>query len=154
MMVPIIDLRVILGDKADGIFGLKDLKGKVITIDYKNSELTLSDKLATDQAEGFTRIPIETDTNHPGRILFPIEVTVTPGKVISGKALLDIGSGQGLHFTSKAAAKYGLDKIQDKVYFHHEQIKLRRAISCSSKVKPDIAQTIQARWQVMSILLS
>jgi len=117
MMVPIIDLRAILGDKADGIFGLKDLKGKVITIDYKNSELTLSDKLATDQAEGFTRIPIETDTNHPGRILFPIEVTVTPGKVISGKALLDIGSGQGLHFTSKAAAKYGLDKIQDKVYF-------------------------------------
>ena len=154
-------MRVILGDKADGIFGLKDLKGKVITIDYKNSELTLSDKLATDQAEGFTRIPIETDTNHPGRILFPIEVTVTPGKVISGKALLDIGSGQGLHFASKAAAKYGLDKIQDKVYFHHEHggvggesIKLRRAISCSSKVKPDIAQTIQARWQVMSILLS
>ena len=120
MMVPIIDLRVILGDKADGIFGLKDLKGKVITIDYKNSKLTLSDKLTTDPAEGFTRIPIETDTNHPGRILFAIEVTVTPGKVISGKALLDIGSGQGLHFTSKAAAKYELDKIQDKVYFHHE----------------------------------
>ena len=78
MMVPIIDLRVILGDKADGIFGLKDLKGKVITIDYKNSKLTLSDKLTTDPAEGFTRIPIETDTNHPGRILFAIEVTVTP----------------------------------------------------------------------------
>ncbi len=34
--------------------------------------------------------------------------------------MLDIGSGQGLHFTSKAAAKYELDKIQDKVYFHHE----------------------------------
>lgn len=29
-MVPVIDLRAILGDTADGIFGLKDLKGKVL----------------------------------------------------------------------------------------------------------------------------
>ena len=31
-MVPVIDLRAILGDTADGIFGLKDLKGKIIVI--------------------------------------------------------------------------------------------------------------------------
>lgn len=119
-MVPVIDLRAILGDKVDGIFGLKDLKGKVITIDYKNSKLILSDKFTTDQIKGFTRIPIDIDKNHTGRILIPIEVTVSSGKVISGKALLDIGSGQSLNFTSKAAAKYGLDKLQDKVHFHYE----------------------------------
>ncbi len=119
-MVPVIDLLAILGDKANGIFGLKYLMGKVITINYKNGKLTLSDKLTKDQIEGFTRIPIETDKNHPGRILIPIEVSVTQGKVISGKALLDTGSGQGLEFTSKAAAKYGLDKIEDKVHFHYE----------------------------------
>lgn len=116
-MVPVIDLRAILGDAADGIFGLRDLKGKVITVDYRNRKLTLSDKA---QAEGFTRIPIQTSPNHPGQILIPIEVTVSPGKVISGKALLDTGSGQGLEFTSKAATKYGLDKIEDKVRFHYE----------------------------------
>ena len=116
-MVPVIDLRAILGDAADGIFGLRDLKGKVITVDYRNRKLTLSDKA---QTEGFTRIPIQTSPNHPGQILIPIEVTVSPGKVISGKALLDTGSGQGLEFTSKAAIKYGLDKIEDKVRFHYE----------------------------------
>ena len=116
-MVPVIDLRAILGDAADGIFGLRDLKGKVITVDYKNRKLTQSDK---SQTEGFTRIPIQTSPNHPGQILIPIEVTVSPGKVISGKALLDTGSGQGLEFTSKAAIKYGLDKIEDKVRFHYE----------------------------------
>lgn len=116
-MVPVIDLRAILGDAADGIFGLRDLKGKVITVDYRNRKLTLSDKA---QTEGFTRIPIQTSPNHPGQILIPIEVTVSPGKVISGKALLDTGSGQGLEFTSKAATKYGLDKIEDKVRFHYE----------------------------------
>lgn len=116
-MVPVIDLRSILGDAADGIFGLRDLKGKVITVDYRNRKLTLSDKA---QTEGFTRIPIQTSPNHPGQILIPIEVTVSPGKVISGKALLDTGSGQGLEFTSKAATKYGLDKIEDKVRFHYE----------------------------------
>ena len=119
-MVPVIDLRAILGDAADGIFGLRDLKGKVITVDYKNRKLTQSDKVTSAQTEGFTRIPIQTSPNHPGQILIPIEVTVSPGKVISGKALLDTGSGQGLEFTSKAAIKYGLDKIEDKVRFHYE----------------------------------
>ena len=119
-MVPVIDLRAILGDTADGIFGLKNLKEKIIVIDYKNEKLTLLDKLASAQTEGFSRIPIETDSNHPGKILVPIDVTVIPGKVISGKALLDTGSGKGLEFTSKAAAKYGLDKIQEKNPFYYK----------------------------------
>ena len=119
-MVPVIDLRAILGDTADGIFGLKDLKEKIIVIDYKNEKLTLLDKLASAQTEGFSRIPIETDSNHPGKILVPIDVTVIPGKVISGKALLDTGSGKSLEFTSKAAAKYGLDKIQEKNPFYYK----------------------------------
>ena len=119
-MVPVIDLRAILGDTADGIFGLKDLKEKIIVIDYKNEKLTLLDKLASAQIEGFSRISIETDLNHPGKILVPIDVTVIPGKVISGKALLDTGSGKCLEFTSKAAAKYGLDKIQEKNPFYYK----------------------------------
>ena len=119
-MVPVIDLRAILGDTADGIFGLKDLKEKIIVIDYKNEKLTLLDKLASAQTEGFSRISIETDLNHPGKILVPIDVTVIPGKVISGKALLDTGSGKCLEFTSKAAAKYGLDKIQEKNPFYYK----------------------------------
>ena len=119
-MVPVIDLRAILGDTADGIFGLKDLKEKIIVIDYKNEKLTLLDKLASAQTEGFSRISIETDLNHPGKILVPIDVTVIPGKVISGKALLDTGSGKCLEFTSKAAAKYGLDKIQEKNPFYYQ----------------------------------
>ena len=48
-MVPVIDLRAILGDTADGIFGLKNLKEKIIVIDYKNEKLTLLDKLASAQ---------------------------------------------------------------------------------------------------------
>ena len=44
-MVPVIDLRAIFGDAADGIFGLRDPKGKVITVDYKNRKLTQSDKV-------------------------------------------------------------------------------------------------------------
>ena len=119
-MVPVIDLRAILGDTADGIFGLKNLKEKIIVIDYKNEKLTLLDKLASAQTEGFSRISIETDLNHPGKILVPIDVTVIPGKVISGKALLDTGSGKCLEFTSKAAAKYGLDKIQEKNPFYYK----------------------------------
>lgn len=95
-------------------------QGNTDVSDYKNEKLTLLDKLASAQTEGFSRIPIETDSNHPGKILVPIDVTVIPGKVISGKALLDTGSGKCLEFTSKAAAKYGLDKIQEKNPFYYK----------------------------------
>ena len=117
-MVPIIDLRAILGNKADGILGLGQWKGKIITIDYKRSKLTVSDRLTSSQTKNYSRIPIQTDPKHPGRILLPFEVTVSSGNTIPGKALLDLGSGGGLVFTSKAAGKFGLDKIQDKTPFH------------------------------------
>jgi hypothetical protein len=119
-MVPVIDLRAVLGDMADGIFGLGQWKGKIITVDYKNRNLSVSDKLTAAQTAGFSRITIQTDPNHPGQILVPVEVTVSPDKIISGKALLDLGAGGGLEFTSKTATKFGLDKLQDKSPFYYK----------------------------------
>lgn len=119
-MVPVMDLRSILGEHADGLFGLGEWKGKVISIDHDNCKLTVYEKLDAALTEGFTRVPIETDPAHPGQILVPIEAGVAPGKVISGKALLDTGSGQGLVFTSKAAQLFQLDKLSDRKPFHYE----------------------------------
>lgn len=87
-MVPVIDLRAILGDAADGIFGLRDLKGKVITVDYRNRKLTLSDKA---QTEGFTRIPIQTSPNHPGQILIPIEDRISCASIKIKRSLPQAG---------------------------------------------------------------
>lgn len=87
-MVPVIDLRAILGDAADGIFGLRDLKGKVITVDYRNRKLTLSDKA---QTEGFTSIPIQTSPNHPGQILIPIEDRISCASIKIKRSLPQAG---------------------------------------------------------------
>lgn len=53
---PIIQLKPIVGDYADGILGIDNLGGKVITIDYLNEQMAFEDQLGN--TEGFTSIPI------------------------------------------------------------------------------------------------
>lgn len=119
-MVPLTDLRAILDDKVDGLFGTPHLIGKVISINYRHGRLSVREKLTPGMTEGFTGVPITIAPAHPGQILFPVEVTVNSGLTIKGKALLDTGSGQGIGFTSKTAVKYRLDKLEDKIAYHLE----------------------------------
>ena len=119
-MVPLTDLRAILGEKVDGLFGTPHLIGKVIAIDYQRGRLSVREKLTPGMTEGYSRVPITIDPAHPGQILFPVEVTVNSGLTIKGKAFLDTGSGQGIGFTSKTAVKYHLDKLEDKKAYHLE----------------------------------
>ncbi len=114
--VPLINLRPILGADADGLFGLKEIGDKVICIDVQDGKMSFADRVTADMTDGFTRIPIEYAS---GRVLIPFTVMVGEGQTISGKALMDMGSGQGLEFTSKTAAKYHLEQIEDKIPFHY-----------------------------------
>ena len=115
--VPLVNLRPILGDRADGIFGLKEIADKVISIDIKAGKMTLADSLTSAMTDGYTRIPIEYVSE---RVLIPFTVTIGEGQTISGKGLMDLGSGQGIHFTSKAAAEHHLERIEGKTPFHDE----------------------------------
>jgi len=112
--VPVIDLRAILKNPADGLFGMGEVKNKVIVIDFPKRKIAFLDALTPGMTDGYTQVPIEYDPAQPWRAIFPLEVTLNSGTVIAGKGVIDTGSGQGLEFTSKAAAKYHLDQLADR----------------------------------------
>ena len=118
--VPVFDLRAILKNPADGIFGMGDVKDKVISIDYPNRKIAFLDELAPGMTDGYTQVPIEYDPSQPWRAMFPLEVVLTSGTVISGQGVIDTGAGQGIEFTSKAAAKYHLDQLEDRKAYQME----------------------------------
>ena len=91
-----------------------EVKDKVIVIDFPKRKIAFLDALMPGMTDGYTQVPIEYDPAQPWRAIFPLEVTLNSGTVIAGKGVIDTGSGQGLEFTSKAAAKYHLDQLADR----------------------------------------
>ena len=114
---PIINLRAVLGDKADGIFGVSGVAGKVMCINFKHGKMTIADSIGGALTESFERIPIEQKSN---RILIPLTVQTDGKTTIAGKAQMDMGSGQGIVLTSKVTTKYRLEKIKDKEPWEYE----------------------------------
>lgn len=114
---PIINLRTIVGDQADGIFGMKAIDGKIISIDYKNLKLNLYDKLDPQMTEGYQCVPVKIQSR---QILVPLKIAVNSHTVITGDALMDLGSGSGIAITSPTATKYSLDTVANKTPFTFE----------------------------------
>ncbi len=111
---PLINLKPLLGEHADGIFGMKAILGKIISIDYKNGKFSLYDKLEPHMTQGWHCVPVKFQSR---QILIPLKVKVNPQTIISGDALMDIGSGSGITFTSPAASAHSLENIEGKEQF-------------------------------------
>ncbi len=111
---PLINLKPLLGEQADGIFGMKAIFGKIISIDYKNGKFSLYDKLEPHMTQGWHCVPVKFQSR---QILVPLKVKVNPQTIISGDALMDIGSGSGITFTSPAASAHSLENIEVKEQF-------------------------------------
>lgn len=105
---PIFQLKPIIGDYADGLLGISDFSGKIISIDYKNEKMAFLDKLDNADIDGFTKITIRYANN---RIYVPITVTASKDKVITGEALVDLGSGGTVTFTAAVAKQHSLRNI-------------------------------------------
>ena len=109
---PIIQLKPILGDYADGILGIDNMGGKIIAIDYSCEQIGFWDQLG--DTTGFTSIPIHYE-NH--RIYVPLVVAASEGKIISGMALLDLGSGGSVTLTSEVAEQYSLKELSPLLHY-------------------------------------
>ena len=112
LISPIIQLKPIVGDYADGILGIDNMGGKVIAIDYLGEQIGVWDQLG--DTAGFTSIPIRYDNI---RIYVPLTVTVREGKTIQGEALMDLGSGGSVSLTSDVAKQYSLNDISPLLHY-------------------------------------
>lgn len=109
---PIIQLKSIVGDYADGILGIDKMGGKVIAIHYLDEQMGFWDQLG--DTTGFTSIPIRYENN---RIYLPLSVTVREGKTIQGEALMDLGSGGSVSLTSDMAEQHSLNELSPLLYY-------------------------------------
>ncbi len=109
---PIIQLKPIVGDYADGILGIDNLDGKVITIDYLNEQMAFEDQLGS--TEGFTSIPIRYENR---RIYVPLTVAISEGEIIEGEGLMDLGSSGSVELTSWVAQEYALTNIKPQIRY-------------------------------------
>ena len=111
-IAPIIQLKSILGDYADGILGIDNMGGKVVAINYLDEQMGFGDQLG--DTAGFTSIPIRYENN---RIYVPLVVAVREGKTIQGEALMDLGSGGSVSLTNDVAKQYSLNELSPQQYY-------------------------------------
>lgn len=109
---PIIQLKPIVGDYADGILGIDEMGGKVIAIHYLDEQMGFWDQ--PGDTTGFISIPIRYDKI---RIYVPLAVTVRDGKTIQGEALMDLGSGGSVTLTSDVAKQYSLSELSPLLHY-------------------------------------
>ena len=93
-MIPVVQLKPILGDYADGIIGLDYFGPKVFRIDYAKRRMRVYERIDSIDLAGFTAVDIEFDGH---RIYVPASVSVNDTLTIAGKMLVDLGSGGSVY---------------------------------------------------------
>jgi hypothetical protein len=94
MALPIGRMAARLGQDFDGIIGTEFIKQFVVEIDYQARVLKLYDKTRFIYAGPGESIPIT--LNHGGHPIIEAEVTPVGSAAVSGKFVLDVGSGGAL----------------------------------------------------------
>lgn len=114
-IVPVLQLKPILGDIADGILGMEYFYNSILEINYENEYMKIYSSIDSINLEGYSKIGL---TNRDNRLYIPLEVIVNGSIKISGEYQLDFGSGGTVSLTSLVSDNYELsDKIKNKVAY-------------------------------------
>lgn len=113
---PVIRLKPILGDLADGIIGQQLLAGRIMEISYMKEYIKLYESMDSIDQDAYCKIDCELEKN---RLYIPLEVKINDRVCIKDRFLLDLGSGGSIGLTSHAAQEYQLDKIITEKCLYH-----------------------------------
>lgn len=114
-IVPIIQLKPIIGDFADGIIGREYFSNSILEINYEMEYMKLYKSIDSIDVQGWSKIKL---SNREKRLYLPLDVIINDSIKISGEYELDYGSGGGVDLTSLVAEKYNLsENINNKVHF-------------------------------------
>jgi hypothetical protein len=113
--VPILKLKPIVGDFADGIIGMEYFSNSVMEINYEKEYISLFQSLDSVDLSGFSRIGISRRGN---RLFIPMKVSINDTLIIAGEYQIDFGAGGSIALTSSVAHKYNLmENIEKKTPF-------------------------------------
>ncbi len=107
----VMDLKNIVGCRADGIVGISFFSKKMVEINYSNHFIRISDQSKAIDLDDFQGIPFKLAGN---RIFIPLKIALSKDLHVDGDFLLDLGSPYAISLTSKTAAKLNLATILGK----------------------------------------
>lgn len=103
-MAVVLNLRKIVGDDVDGLFGLPFMQGERVEFNYADGYmrfLTAGEEIADD----FVRVDCKWLGSKKERIIMPLSVTFADGYTFNGDFLLDTGMPGTLSLNSTTAGK-------------------------------------------------
>jgi hypothetical protein len=114
--VPILKLKPIVGDFADGIIGMEYFNNSVLEINYENEYMCLFQSIDSVDLTGYSRIGI---SNRGNRLFIPMKVRINDTLIIAGEYQIDFGAGGNIALTSSVTHKYNLmENIEKKTPFY------------------------------------
>lgn len=105
--VPVLQLKPILGDFADGILGMEYFYNSVLEINYEDEYMRLFPTIDSVDVSSYCKVDLIKEKN---RLYIPIKVRINDTLLIGGRAQLDFGAGGTLSFTSPTSTKYKLSE--------------------------------------------
>ncbi|MEO9967900.1 MAG: hypothetical protein ABJF11_19060 [Reichenbachiella sp.] len=114
--IPVLDLKSIVGEAADGIIGYGFFKNSILEIQYQDQYMVIHEKLDDMNLTDFEKINVEIINN---RIMIPVTIQATSELAVKGLCLLDLGTSRSMILTSSCVENYDLDeKIENKAYYY------------------------------------
>jgi len=115
-IVPILKLKPILGDIADGILGMEYFYKSVMEINYEKEYMRLFQSIDSVDVSNYSKIEL---TKKDNRLFIPTKIRINDTITIVGKCLIDFGSGGSVLLTSGTANKYMLfENIEEKTPYY------------------------------------
>ena len=113
-VVPILKLKSITGDYADGILGLKSCLNSVLEINYQKQFMRIHPDTDSIDLSQFCKIDFEFKND---RIIIPLSVKINDTIHVTGDFLVDLGMAGAVVMNGAVANKYNLtNAITDKVF--------------------------------------
>jgi hypothetical protein len=118
VFTPIIQLKSVVGDFADGIIGQQSFSKKkyLMEINYVHEYLMLHNDTSTIDFSDYTKIKMEKQRN---RFFVPITIQINDTLSIQENFTLDIGKGSAISIQTATAEKYKLPtQVKNKVRYY------------------------------------
>ena len=106
----VMDLQKILGNEADGMFGMEFMRGRKVEFNYADEYMRIL-TLETQPDEGYTCVKCKWLDNREARMVIPISLKINDEVSFDGNFLVDIGSSGGVSLNSSLVAKLKLNRV-------------------------------------------
>lgn len=106
----VMDLRKILGDGVDGMFGMAFMRGRKVEFNYTDEYMRILPQEEQPSAE-YTCIKCKWLDASQTRMLIPIKVKITDEVSFDGNFLVDMGASTGMLLNSNLATKLNLKSV-------------------------------------------